>query len=660
MFLATGVAAAWFACLHAWLRMVPIAAQNSDVTGSYLPAARAFREAGFAMMAHWKSLEISPFSYVYLSLFLDHPEFAQYLHCAFFGLCVWLFYRIGERIHSPAAGAVAAWLLASQPSLGSLFSTLLSEPLFFTLLSVSLWATVEVVAGGRRRLIAVAGVAFGLGLITRGVFIYGFYAALLLLPLLARGARGMSRRLPEKFPVERTLGCSRNLLELWRICLFALPFPLVVLVKNLILFGFFGLYSGAGAQLYYGSHPLTGGIDPNWILGLWMDVPLTSSPSYIPPLSPLGDLVYGEIGREMIRDLGLLPWLGMLLHKALAFVFAVNGNMGSNPSNPLPWVDVRTLRVVEAGLAVAGLWAVRSRRAVALFALGAVYVVAVHAPALLVYRYSVLLVFFLIPLSAAGAVWTATRLAASSTRQRTVAWGVCLTVALGVAAGKWHYAHALNTPIHVSRGHLREAAVVPPETLRALSGERWRAVSTVPGAAAVSATYFAADARPVLLVPITGAELSGLLLQGRVLAVTSIRMAIAAPHGADCRSATLSFRPAGSDTGWSPGQRFRIRADGRERWYHVGSYPLKLARAGLFRLTFDCPAGTRVTPGDFRVLEDFTAATYGRRVLQRLEAEGKLQAMMVTGEPLLRVPPPLFRSAPFPPARTENRPAARQ
>src|SRR4030095_14358481 len=85
-------------------------------------------------------------------------------------------------------------------------------------------------------------------------------------------------------------------------------------------FGFFGISTGGGAALYLGNHPLTLGVEPQFLLFDY-DVQSMLIPWDGKYLSIEGDRVLRKIGWSMIWDRSFTEQLQWLVYKVGAALF---------------------------------------------------------------------------------------------------------------------------------------------------------------------------------------------------------------------------------------------------------------------------------------------------------------------------------------------------
>lgn len=552
-----------------------------DAKHFYLPFAREFLKSGFLFFADPRSVEVGPFSYIYPALFGAHVHVVKLFNIVLFGLLALVAARTATVLRSPLAGLCAAGLFALSRNLPSFFADLYSEAPFIALSMIWIWGIAEAIVGQRRAFIPLAGVAFGLCVLTRPTYLYFGYATALLAGILALRSRRESRTVYRDLFLVHAVGIA---------------FPVAIIVKNLALFGFPGVNTGLGITLYLGNHPLTGGMNPK-ALGLAYDNSFATHGVH--RLTLEGERVLKGIALAMLRDRPLPDLLSHFADKATTFVFVAHDALRDR------WFNLRSWRIAELAPAVAGLWAIRNRPFRWLCAGAVIYQVAVHTPLFYLPRYSAVLDVWLALLAGVGIAFGVERWRQGGARQRAVTGALAALAIVGVALGEWNRASALD--------RMPDVRAVPHREIVSYEGEALMHGLRVPSSVA------GIGAGPEYVIPARGVETENPRLGGRALVVASIHMEVG--EGNRCRSAHLFYR-AESDSRFRKdrGRAFRIKADGRFRWYHVGAFPLDVRRNGDFLLRLDCPVDTTLDVSAFKLSEDLVARTYRKRYLERVAA----------------------------------------
>jgi len=568
---------------NAWLHHEP-GRLFSDAKNFYLPFARLLLAEGPSFLLDERTLQVGPMSYIYPALFGANVPLIKAFNMGMYGVLVLAMYRTGLLLHSRAAGLVTATLFAVSWGLPFFFASLYTEPAFISLMVVWTWLTAEVLAGGRRWLIIPAGLVMGLAILTRGTFLY------FLPPVVGVGAVLWGTRR------DRLREAGR---DLCLIHLTAAILPIVVILKNVVLFDFRGLYTGTGEALYLGIHPLSRGLDPKWMLGLPYDGAIVLGG--LPYLSVAGDAMLRGVARLMLADYGPLELARLMAEKWTTLVFYRDSEAG------LPWFNPRSLRMVEIVFGVVGLAAVRPRILAVLFGGAAVYHTAVMMPLLYVPRYNSVVEIWLALLAGMGLVGVSGWLVHGGLPGRQRAGVVVAIAALAVAGGEWKRVHA-DTPSP-------DIAAVPHRVLLQVDGQGQQVQRIAARAGG------GADSRPVPALRIGPPGAMEILPQPQGAAlpiVASVLVAVLPPAGGHCSEAALYFQDAVGKPGRAgEPRRFRLRLDGRPHWYHAGTMNMGLTARGFFWLVLDCPLATEVRLTRFQLAASEVAETYRDRYLSR-------------------------------------------
>jgi hypothetical protein len=347
--------------------------------------------------------------------------------------------RIGWLLHSRRAGLITALLLGASPTLGPWIPTALVEPPAIFWSGVWLWALAEGWRAGGRAWWAVAGVALGLGLLTRPTLLY--FAPLAL-------AAGMLGGLLQS-------GSLRD--RQWGLAtahVIALVFAAAAILRNAWVFGYPAISTGAGAALFLGSNPMTDGYDASLYFRLAHDVGAVTRG--MEHLSIAGDRLLRGVALAALED---RPWpelVAMYMRKLGAFLMVTQ----AEPDGSL-------LRAWRIGLLVCAAYGLRHVRMAGLrWLLVAllVYQTLLHAPLLYTHRYSVSAID--LPLSLLAGVGLGEAVArARRLASLVAAVGVAalLGVAFGVVTGPpvlhldrvphvVHWQRQFNPPLEVSVG----------------------------------------------------------------------------------------------------------------------------------------------------------------------------------------------------------------
>lgn len=401
----TAVAAVAAALALHWFLLYPCLARpdhDFDAVHMYLPLAQRLLAEGFAFFGTEASIQMPPFSYAWPALFGAKLATVKMANFLLSGATLVLVFRTAWLLHSRAAGVAAAFLFAACPLFKPTLATAITEPPYLMLLAVWIWALAEWFASPRRVFIPIAGIAFGLAILTRGTFFYW------LLALIAF------------FAWRREKGALAA-------HLIALALPLAFIAKNALLFSFPFFATGAGNALYLGTNPVTGGYDPYYV-GLIFDVgAIAPGPA---PLTLEAERLLGGVARMLLAETDKGQLAALWAKKLAAFLFVSNAAEGN-----VAWL--RAWRIVMMVLAAAGVMGIASRTLRWVVAGSVLYQVAIHVPVLYTLRYSVGAVdLWLVLLAGIG-------LATLYERRNARAIAAVAAVAIaGVAGGAYAYRYA--------------------------------------------------------------------------------------------------------------------------------------------------------------------------------------------------------------------------
>ncbi len=329
----------------------------------YLPFAQRLLGEGWAFLASERSVWYPFGAYGYPALLGANLHVVEAVNVMLSSAVVLMLYRIATLAHSVPGGLVAAWLYAASPAVAPLVINALTEPPYFFLCAVWMWAFSEFCASGARRWGWIGGLALGCAVNFRAsLVLYIFGSAMLAVVASRYGGAGR---------------------DTWKklagVQVVAALITIAVIAKNWLLFDLPQISTGGGNAFYLGNHPLTGGYDPD-VVGLFFDV---NGVAQELQLTVQADRKLFAIGWEMLRAQPLEVTLANYLRKTWAFLFYPNVAVSDS------LFTLRSYRIVL--LAGAAVGVVRGWRSpiVLLAASVAAYQVLAHMPLLFTPRYSV-------------------------------------------------------------------------------------------------------------------------------------------------------------------------------------------------------------------------------------------------------------------------------
>lgn len=221
-----------------------------DEKAYYLPAGEDIRSEGWQWFFTERSLWTGPLNPIWVAFLAGNVALVKILNIGIFvlaGLAVW---DIARRLFSNGAGYVAAALYAAYLPFYKFTPTLLTEPLFVSMIVFGLWFAVLDQRRGRNTLIA-TGALFGLAALAR--------PTLQLFPLFLVGVWALGKVVASIRESANPPTAGRKLV------LVCVGFAVLVVpyaVKNFVSLDKVGLANGSGAVLYLGNDLRTHGFEP--------------------------------------------------------------------------------------------------------------------------------------------------------------------------------------------------------------------------------------------------------------------------------------------------------------------------------------------------------------------------------------------------------------
>lgn len=236
-----------------------------DPAATYLPAARALLDQGWVFLLTPQSYHVTPLAYLWLALWGADPTWVRIANMGLWIGCVWFLWRTCCMLGGIRAGA-AGMLLMLSPELMRYFPSEMTEPIYLFGIFGWMYAMARIIIDQQR---SVSVVAFGALMLTITLLsrpVLQLIAPAALLVCVGYIAYGMiSGSEPS-----RSSWRLRAPVIAWSIGI-ALILPIALIVKNGVVFGLWGMGTGAGAGLYLGTHPLFQGAEPGF-LGFIYDI----------------------------------------------------------------------------------------------------------------------------------------------------------------------------------------------------------------------------------------------------------------------------------------------------------------------------------------------------------------------------------------------------
>lgn len=592
------LAASAYLAWDLWLLPEPDPVTIFDATHTYLPLARALLQRGVEVLWSAESVRAAPMSYLWPALFNADLAAIRIANTVAGALICLLIYGTASRIHSRLAGVLAAWLLSLCVLLQPLLPVPLTEAPFLLFTALWWWGTTAFLQG-RRWFALPAFVGGALSLLTRQVWLYPLALAAIVLAawLLVRKDRRVAQFVVLQLAV--------------------LIVPAAVMIKNVAIANHPVVATGAGASLYFGQHPLTGGMDPP-LVGLMYDEGQVMADLRVNHLTPLGDKVLSRIGREFLLTRSIVQTIGELPERAARVLFFANLGLDPSPYNRRAW------RLGAVCLAAVALLVLRRTPMVVLLAAGLIMQTAQLSLVLFNNRYTIgTLEYPLILLAGIGLAVTFQPLAELIGRacrrdevdvspnwkswMRAAAWplGVLAACGASIATGYWVQRFTATEHAHVpsDRRLVRPLLALSPPAVEqgAVAGSSLSSMTVAPGAPAI--THIAIpDPRPDRIANL----------------LWNVRASVTPPTGHGCRRATVSFFNAATGIEGTE-KSFLPRDDGRLHDYTFGAHSLSSSLfpsgPGELRFRFACANGTEIHLHQIVLYESRLPEVYGPRAL---------------------------------------------
>lgn len=235
-----------------------LANPNGDAILVYLPGARKLlADPVNFITSDILSYSVAPLGYFWPAVWGADDFTTRLANCGLFLVCIYLVWRIASRLGGMVAAMAASLTWATTHTLLHAIPLVLTEAIFLFGFMLFLFGLVEAVASGapRIRWFVAASAGLTITLLSRPVLQY------LILGVLAFLLVGYAA-----WRLGHARTATAHVRTIWRrttyAVLLALVLPVLVVVKNGVYFGSWGLGTGSGAGLYYGVHPLHLGEEP--------------------------------------------------------------------------------------------------------------------------------------------------------------------------------------------------------------------------------------------------------------------------------------------------------------------------------------------------------------------------------------------------------------
>lgn len=245
-------------CIIGWQRMAKRLdfAVEFDAAHVYLPAARHFLEQGWSYLLTPESYRVVPLAYLWPALWLGETEWIRFANCGLWAICVYFLWSTAKQLGGNRCGAFAMILWTMNPEIYRYFPSELTEPIFLFGLMGWTWAIISLILTPKPRgdMAWMAAIFLCITLLSRPVLQLIAPLGLMLCIGLLIWPRMRDSCIPrihlQAISISLTLG---------------MLIPLLLLIKNSLVFGLWGLGTGAGTGLYLGTNPLFQGTEPAFL-----------------------------------------------------------------------------------------------------------------------------------------------------------------------------------------------------------------------------------------------------------------------------------------------------------------------------------------------------------------------------------------------------------
>lgn len=221
----------------------------NDEKTYYLPAAEAIQSDGLSWFFTERSLWTGPLNPIWVTLLGARVALVKLANVALFVLAGLAMWDMGRRFFGFKASIIAVAAYATYPPLYRFTPTILTEPLFVSLIVIALWFA-SLHEHFRERALAISGFVLGLATLAR--------PTLQLYPLFLLAVFGLWKVWARRKDTVVTVSTRTVLVFVAGFALVVVPYG----IKNLASLDKVGLANGAGAVLYLGNDLRTHGYEP--------------------------------------------------------------------------------------------------------------------------------------------------------------------------------------------------------------------------------------------------------------------------------------------------------------------------------------------------------------------------------------------------------------
>lgn len=317
---------------------------HPDAEHVYLPAAQAWLEQGWSFLLSPESYRVVPLAYLWPALWGAEPESIRLANIGLWIGCVFFIWNTCHQISGRLAGLIALILFASHPLIPGYFATELTEPVFLFGLFGWIYAISRILGGGHFfdwTAVAIGAASLCITLLSRPVLQIIAPAIFLLATIIYFISQTKKQSNISKINEVRTIS-----LQIAASTGAGLVLPILLILKNGLVFGLWGLGTGSGTGLYLGTNPLFQGGEPAF-LGFEYDINLLSTilTGNGDHLSLTGDRIAREAAIWQVSMMSFMEKIEFFIQKIWWWAFHHPAQMGYGGV-------LRKIRFIEAAVII--------------------------------------------------------------------------------------------------------------------------------------------------------------------------------------------------------------------------------------------------------------------------------------------------------------------
>lgn len=245
------------ACLVGWRQLSQHmdSAIQYDAQHTYLPYAQRFLNEGWSFLLTPESYQVVPLAYLWLAVWQVETQWIRFANCGLWVCCVFFLWSSARQLGGERAGIVALALWLVNPEIHRYFPSELTEPIFLFGLLCWTWSMLGLIQRPNRWLIGAAALGLCITLLSRPVLQLMAPLGLLVCVFFLCWTK-FKKRQYAWVPSVKAIA--------WSLAL-GMLIPVALVIKNILVFGLWGLGTGAGSGIYLGTHILFQGAEPIYL-----------------------------------------------------------------------------------------------------------------------------------------------------------------------------------------------------------------------------------------------------------------------------------------------------------------------------------------------------------------------------------------------------------